>query len=74
MSDPIDSIDADMATFERLRLDLDQAIAACQAEHAAGRTGFDTYRLAKARQEKLLAAGHALQRRIADALDTFTGR
>ena len=73
MPDPADRIDADMAAFERLRPHLDQAIAACQAEHDAGRIGYEAYRVTKARQEKLLAAVGVLQRRPAEALDPLTG-
>ena len=73
MADRIASIDAEAAAFERQQAELANAVATCQAEHAAGRIGYEAYLVAKAKQGEVVAAAEALQRRLIEALDTLTG-
>ena len=72
MTDPIANLDAEAAALDRLRAELADAIAARQAEHDAGRIGYEAYRVASAKHEQVMTAAAALQRRLAQALDTLT--
>lgn len=73
MTDRVASIDAEAAALERLQVELADAVATCQAEQAAGRIGYEAYLVAKAKQSEVVAAAEALQRRLAEALDTLVG-
>lgn len=64
-----DDIDAAIARYDEAREQLVKAVALCEAEQQAGRTGLACYHQAKALREQVDAFGAALAKRIDEEMD-----